>query len=71
MAEHVEQRRIRLAGHAALRTVRGQPESGLHYGFLLHAGLAHVTPLAGYRRRTASSRLQRTNDGGGLPGDTA
>ena len=35
MAEHVKQRRIRLAGHAALRAIHGQPEPGLHHGFLL------------------------------------
>ena len=30
-AEHVEQRRIRLAGHAALGAVHGQPELGLRH----------------------------------------
>ena len=42
MAEHIEQWRIRLAGHAALRAVHGQPESGFRHGFLPNAGLAHV-----------------------------
>ena len=44
MAEHVEQRRIRLAGHAALRAVHGQPEPGLHHDFLLWAGWCRGWP---------------------------
>jgi hypothetical protein len=42
MAEHIEQRRIWLAGHAALPAVHGQPELGLHQNFLLYTGLART-----------------------------
>ena len=42
LAEHVEQRRIRLAGHTALRAVHGQPELGLHQDFPPVRSLARI-----------------------------
>src|SRR6478609_8502393 len=36
MAQHIEHRRVRLAGHRALGAVHGQPELGLHQDFLIH-----------------------------------